>query len=187
MNVAGKTGGNMQLDSFQGEPHEFRWLKTFYNVCPQKVQKLVYFYYEKSLRNRLLGILLREVAIERLRRASTKCKSIDDYIALAFSFKLGPFDIKPVQIEWEISKLMQILAKLKPKAALEIGTEGGGTFFLLTKVASPDATLISVDLPRGPFGGRYSKWKIPFYRSFGSANQKIHLLRADSHNKTTTR
>ena len=77
---------------------------------------------------------------------------------------------------------MQILAKLAPKTVLEIGTGRGGTLYLWSKVAAADGVLISIDLPKG-----CPEWKIPFYKSFGSANQEIHLLPTNSHDKTTLR
>jgi len=80
---------------------------------------------------------------------------------------------------------MKILEKRRPKTVLEIGTANGGTLYLWTKVASPDAILISIDLPGGPFGGGYPKWKIPLYQSFASSSQKIYLIRANSHDHTT--
>ena len=52
-------------------------------------------------------------------------------------------------------------------------------------MASLSASLISVDLPGGSFGGGYGKYKTTFYRSFAVPNQKIHLLRSDSHEETT--
>ena len=68
---------------------------------------------------------------------------------------------------------------------LEIGTAGGGTLFWFTRVAKPDATIISVDLPGGRFGGGYPRWKIPLFRSFVRVGQEIHLIRADSHDPKT--
>jgi predicted O-methyltransferase YrrM len=36
------------------------------------------------------------------------------------------------------------------RAVLEIGTERGGTLFLFTRAADPEAKLVSIDLPSGP-------------------------------------
>ena len=52
-------------------------------------------------------------------------------------------------------------------------------------MTNPEATQISVDLPRGYFGGGYAKWKKPIYQSFAKRRQKIHLVRANSHNPNT--
>ncbi|MBM3254640.1 MAG: class I SAM-dependent methyltransferase [Candidatus Omnitrophica bacterium] len=108
---------------------------------------------------------------------------LDKLVDFAFTRCLGL--IKPSQVKKEILKLLIILNRIKPNSVLEIGTESGGTLFLFTRVASEDATIISIDLPGGPFGGGYPKWRVPFYKSFALPNQKIHLLRADSHDETT--
>jgi len=44
-----------------------------------------------------------------------------------------------------------------------------------------DAALISVDLPKGKFGGGYPEWKTPFYQAFAKDGQDLRLLREDSH------
>jgi hypothetical protein len=77
---------------------------------------------------------------------------IHDALDFAFSFRSLGVSIKPMQIKYEITKLLDIVANLKPKVILEIGTANGGTLFLFTRVASPDAKIISIDLPGGRFG-----------------------------------
>jgi len=84
-------------------------------------------------------------------------------------------------------ELLKILARYKPWTILEIGTAYGGTLFLFTRVASSDARIISIDLPGGQFGGGYPEWKIPLYESFALHNQRIYLIREDSHKSSTTR
>lgn len=110
---------------------------------------------------------------------------INSLVDLAFNFYKFGISIKPVQVRDEIAELLAILDKLKPRALLEIGTANGGTLFLFTRVAISDATIISVDLPGGPFGGGYPRWKIPLYKSFTRDGQKIFLIRSDSHNPKT--
>jgi len=102
-----------------------------------------------------------------------------------FSFDTCRGYIRPAQIHDEILGLLKILDKMRPKIVVEIGTDKGGTLFLFSHVASEDAILISVDLPHGRFGGGYPNWKIPLYKSFAIANQKIYLIRADSHDQNT--
>jgi len=127
----------------------------------------------------------------RLRREANKARTVDALTNLAFDYRLLPFKlltIKPIQVKEEIAELLRILKSLNPRTCLEIGTAGGGTLFLFAQMASPDATLISIDLPGGPFGGGYPAWKIPLYKSFARyPTQRIHLLRADSHNPNTLR
>ena len=58
--------------------------------------------------------------------------------------------------------------------------------FLLSKIINSLRTLISIDLPGGEFGGEfYPDWKKPIYESFANKNQKINLIRSDSHSKKT--
>jgi len=117
-------------------------------------------------------------------------RSIGYFLDLAFSFRLGRLGglaITPFQIKEEIMELLKILANLKPKAVLEIGTGNGGTLFLFTRIAEPEAMIISVDLPGGIFGGGYPGWKIPLFKSFARNGQKIYLVRDDSHDPATLR
>jgi len=95
--------------------------------------------------------------------------------------------LAPIQVEEEISLLFSDAAKLRPRAVLEIGTSMGGTFYLWTRAAAPDAILVSVDLPGGKFGGGYSSLRTPLYRRFARERQTVHLLRADSHSPETAR
>ncbi|HHE65658.1 MAG TPA: hypothetical protein ENL09_06510 [Bacteroidetes bacterium] len=109
--------------------------------------------------------------------------SIEELVDFSFNWLNGL--IRPWQIREEILELLKILSKRKPKVVLEIGTANGGTLFLFSRAASEDATLISVDLPGGKFGGGYPEWKIVLYKAFALPEQEIHLIRADSHNPET--
>ena len=79
-------------------------------------------------------------AIRNLRERGT----VSDWVDFAFR---SPF--APIQVRTEISAFIEDVAARRPKAVLEIGTEGGGTLLLLMLAAAPDATVISVDLPTG--------------------------------------
>jgi cephalosporin hydroxylase len=86
-----------------------------------------------------------------------------------------------LQVRSEIASLGNIVKELKPKTVLEIGTRKGGTLFLFSRLADAEATVVSVDLPGGEFGGGYPEWKIELYQSFRLPQQTMHLVRADSH------
>jgi len=127
-----------------------------------------------------------EDAISNLKEQLEHCNSINEYLDLVYSFNFRDLTIKPFQIKNEIATLLKILKLKKSKTVLEIGTANGGTLFLFSKVCPPDTTLISIDLPEGPFGGDFfPDSKIPFYKSFATQQQKIHIIRADSHNSET--
>jgi len=89
--------------------------------------------------------------------------------------------VRPAQIRAEIAGLLDLLQAVRPRIVLEIGTANGGSLFLWTRIAAPDAQLISLDLPGGDFGDGYPRWKRPLYRAFAGPCQRIELLQADSH------
>lgn len=89
------------------------------------------------------------------------------------------------QARSEILQLGKLLQESAPKRSMEIGTNYGGTLFLLCTLSPPKATIISLDLPSGPFGGGYPRRKIPLFRRFPKAGQQLHLIRGDSHSQET--
>ncbi len=93
--------------------------------------------------------------------------------------------IRPMQIKEEFIELLKIFKEKNPKYILEIGTANGGTLFCYSKLAPDDATIISIDLPEGQFGGGYPEWKTPIYQAFKKENQKLYLLKEDSHKQET--
>jgi predicted O-methyltransferase YrrM len=110
----------------------------------------------------------------RLRTTPNRPKELVDLV-------LSSSVIRPVQVREELMEYAQVISDLKPKLALEIGTLHGGTLCLLSRLADPGATIVSVDLPLGRFGGGYKWFYVPIFKSFARFRQKIHLLRADSH------
>lgn len=93
--------------------------------------------------------------------------------------------IMMAQVRSEIMELGKILQAAAPNRSLEIGTNYGGTLFMLCSLSPPGARIISVDLGGGQFGGGYPRRKIPLYRKFPRNGQKLHLIRADSHSPET--
>ena len=93
--------------------------------------------------------------------------------------------IRPFQVRDEILRLLEFVEKQRPKIVLEIGTAIGGNLFLLCQTASEDACMISIDLPGGRYGEGYPLWRVPLYKMFPFKNQRLHLIRADSHQVST--
>src|SRR5580765_3151499 len=71
-------------------------------------------------------------------------------------FSLASPVIRPLQVRSELQQFADITANLKPKIVMEIGTNHGGTLCIFSRLAAHDATIISVDLPGGEFGGGYT-------------------------------
>lgn len=136
------------------------------------------------------------LAGNKLKKIGNTIKSVTDLVDLSFSFNFSLnksifFDYKvklsPLQNRAEIIKLLNLIRIKRPKVILEIGTSFGGTLYMIAKVSSNNALLISMDLPEvgGPFGGGYYSYRIPFLKSFRNGKQKIVLLRRNSHDLDT--
>lgn len=97
----------------------------------------------------------------------------------------GDEQIFSIQNPEELFRFVSRVRDLKPRRLLEIGTANGGTLYLLCRVAGPSATILSVDLPGGQWGGGYSRLQIPFYRRFARDQQRVVLIRGDSHSPDT--
>lgn len=127
------------------------------------------------------------IAASFLSKKAGRCTTPLDHINLSFDIfhhiplKYIGWPIAPMQVKQEIQALLSILSKQNISALLEIGTANGGTLFLFTRMVNSNARIISLDLPGGKFGGRYENFKIPFYTNFAQKNQRIFLVRADSH------
>jgi predicted O-methyltransferase YrrM len=125
--------------------------------------------------------VLAPLAARRLRAAGQNASDLEALVDVPFS--LAPFGVElPCgQVRAEVLGLLEAVAAERPRRLLEIGTAGGGTLFLLALAADRAATIVSVDLPEGEFGGGYPVWKIPLYRGFVRRTQRLHLIRGDSH------
>src|SRR5689334_17623265 len=85
----------------------------------------------------------------------------------------------------ELSALVNLVRQKPLRTIVEIGTDKGGTFWLWCKVAEPDATIISIDLPGGDYGVGYSEDDARRFRTWAKPEQKLHFLLKDSHDEET--
>ncbi len=125
--------------------------------------------------------------IRQLRHLEKKLFSREARFAIPFAYRGKGYykTIEPRQNPLEIEDLYRTVCDLSPSQVLEVGTARGGTLYLWTQAATAHATIVSVDLPEGDFGGAYPPEKVPFYREFARAGQTLHLLRKDSHDPQT--
>jgi len=126
-------------------------------------------------------------ALNHLQHLEKKLLSAQSRFAVPFVYRGKGYykTIEPRQNPLEIEELYKTVMELSPAMVLEIGTARGGTLYLWTQAAKTDATIVSVDLPEGEFGGAYPACRIPFYKAFALPGQKLHLLREDSHKDQT--
>jgi hypothetical protein len=93
------------------------------------------------------------------------------------------------QVKSEWSDCLKEIDKIKPDIVVEIGTLKGGTMYTMSELCRDTATLISIDLPGGDFGGSYVTEE-DFIRLENAINtnkpyQKFYSLREDSHRHST--
>lgn len=140
----------------------------------------------KSASQKTINYIVRSFQLRKCKKDIKETRKIDNIEALVDSV-LNKWKglIRPLQIQTEITDLIKYLSTKNIHRTMEIGTANGGTLFLLCRITSPDGQIISVDLPCGPFGGGYAKWKTPLYKEFASEKQKLSLLRENSHEKST--
>jgi predicted O-methyltransferase YrrM len=97
------------------------------------------------------------------------------------------YRIGMTQKEREISGLLRMVRRLRPRAVLEIGTAEGGTLYLWTRASLRDAVVASIDLPAGGRDDPREAARLRRFARFARAGQRLHLLRADSHAADTAR
>ncbi len=116
----------------------------------------------------------------RRRRPECTWPELCDFIA-----GFGGALFRPLQVRSEIVRAMEVVEAERPDTVVEIGTARGGSLFLLSRAAAPDAQLLSIDLPGGNFGGGYAAWRKWAYRTLMLPGQRLRLLRGDSHAPAT--
>jgi cephalosporin hydroxylase len=99
---------------------------------------------------------------------------VDEVLA----FQSGFF--APIQSKSEIVEALEEVQKRKPRYIVEVGTAGGGTLLFWSRVAHPEATIVTLDLPGGDFGGGSSFIRVPLFRRLALPGQTIHLIRGNS-------
>ncbi|UMR36903.1 class I SAM-dependent methyltransferase [Paenibacillus polymyxa] len=90
-----------------------------------------------------------------------------------------------IQNPYELRRFLEVVKRQKPKTVVEIGTASGGVFYCLSQLADPEALLVSIDYPGGPYGGGQDDNEVKLYSSFGSAKQQFSFIRDRSFHCST--
>jgi predicted O-methyltransferase YrrM len=85
----------------------------------------------------------------------------------------------------ELSPLISLLKRRRLRTVVEIGTHRGGTLYAWCRIAQPDAMIVSIDLPGGPFGGGYTLKELKRLRRYAKKRQSLHFFRKDSQKLVT--
>lgn len=155
--------------------------KRFYAISPTLYDAAYYIREEgliTFLINSYFGKFFLTGAIKKIHIETSKNNDgLNELLNYLEKFNYFGIKLWPGQNRFEILSLLRMLRKRNLKTILEIGTAGGGTLFLFSRIASHDATLISID-------NNYS-WRKSFIKSFATKRQNILLVDMNSHQKQT--
>ena len=109
------------------------------------------------------------------RRRFQEPRTLEAAFAFTQGFKWKGGKLRAVQAEDEILWLLEMVKALAPKRVLEIGTANGGTLFLWTRVAAPDAHLVTVDMCPMGLLGRHAAFAV-LCRGMAREAQRIDMV-----------
>jgi predicted O-methyltransferase YrrM len=132
--------------------------------------------------SRVLRYFDAKVNLEQIRSVDLQHCTIEQMVQKVKTFANGFF--APMQVDSEIVETLNEIQKLRPKYIVEVGTARGGSLLFWTRVADPEATIVSISLPEGDFGGG-SRLREPMFRKFPLPGQTLHLISGDSQKQET--
>jgi predicted O-methyltransferase YrrM len=120
-------------------------------------------------------------AIRELRRI----RKVPENLTFDEAYAFAEAELRIAQKREEIRWLFELVRAARPRVVLEIGLDFGGTFFLWSRAAAPDAHLLAIDSkPVGRFGV-WSPFALP-RRGFAVGSQRVSLaMGRDSHSEAT--
>ncbi len=135
----------------------------------------------------LLDPVCYPLSLQRLKKLEKQLKTPATRLALPFIYRgAGHYrKIAPMQAHEEIAALYQRVRELQPQMVVEIGTCHGGSLYLWCQAAAENATIVSLDLPGGEYGGGYHTAREKLYMNFAQHRQTLHLLRGNSHEEAS--
>lgn len=126
--------------------------------------------------------------LQEWRRSCTQLRSLTTNGISAYRLASRAIcDKQAIQRKWELIALIGRVRALRPSTVVEIGSCQGGTLYVWAQLATSTATLVSIDLPGGPFGGGYSAHQPEEFARNLRDRQTLHCLRCDSHRPGTKR
>ena len=105
-----------------------------------------------------------------LSQRSTGIRDLEQLVDLAFRYA----GIAPNQNRGEILGLLGMLREMQPERLCEIGSAAGGTLFLLSRIAHPNARILSIDLNDSATRTESFRWLV-------QPGQRLTCIQGDSH------
>ncbi len=128
--------------------------------------------FSREARNMLLNLRQQHVGLRRAYRGVQLAR--------------GAVALGAIQKRSELAAFLAVVLERPPQTVVEIGLGGGGMLWALCQAAAPDATIVSIDLPGGPYGGHISETVVhDRLRAYAGENQTIHFIQASSFDPLT--
>jgi predicted O-methyltransferase YrrM len=109
-----------------------------------------------------------------LLRLSSRCQSPAELVAVNQAHGVFAANQKPA----EVSRLLELVAALRPRHACEIGSYNGGNLFLISQMCASRAKIVSIDIDND----RLKRWVFPRLAGRG---RSLYCINADSHLDST--
>lgn len=126
------------------------------------------------------------LSVRKLTSRMEREENLNDILNTAFEFRgYGRYySLRPLQIRSEFKVLVESVAEDQPERVMEIGTANGGSLYTWCRCLDNTSQVISLDLPRGKYGGGYTSKKTQFFQEF-SKDKELNFIRANSHLEDT--
>lgn len=139
--------------------------------------------WQQSVAKRLFWRTHLAEAKTELRELAVELPTTEMMLSLAYLWRGRGFyeSLRLKQNMLELLGLVNAVKRPPLKRVCEIGTFRGGTLFVWCRIADPSASVYSIDLPGGEFGGGYNERSLPLFQSFCQPGQTLTCLRGSSH------
>jgi predicted O-methyltransferase YrrM len=117
--------------------------------------------------------------IRALRLAAANASTPEAAVEAAFETRVGTTAVSPTQVREEMVAFLALIRPTEPRRVLEIGTDNGGTLYLLAWASAADANLLSIDIRD------YPRLRRQLYRSLGRRGQRVGVHQGDSQHVAT--
>jgi len=117
--------------------------------------------------------------IRALRRSAVGAATPEAAVEAAFETRVGSTSIVPTQVREEMVEFLARVCGDRPRRVLEIGTDNGGTLYLLAWASTSDARVLSIDIRK------YDRLRTKLYNSLGRGRQRVTLHCGDSGSDAT--
>ncbi|WP_106392806.1 class I SAM-dependent methyltransferase [Enhygromyxa salina] len=82
-----------------------------------------------------------------------------------------------IQNPVELRAFVGLVARMRPRVVVEIGTAAGGLLYCVSQLTAKDGLIIAIDAPDSPFDACKPNDDDALFARFGPATQTLHMIR----------